>query len=48
MSPDGKYEALGDEINDENPSDCSNSSFAGEDMIEREVIRDDITSGEAG
>jgi len=48
MPPDEKYEALGDENNDDNPSDCSNNSFGGEDMIDKDVIRDDITSGEAG
>ena len=48
MPSDEKYEALGDENNDENPSDCSNKSLAGEDMMDRDDIRDDITSGEAG
>jgi hypothetical protein len=45
---DAKYEAPGDEKSDEKPSGCSNKSFAGDDMIDNDVIRDDMTSGEAG
>lgn len=36
------------EAGDECDAEVSNSWFAGEDMIESEVISDEMTSGEAG